>query len=376
MAVETRLILYLEQFLDAKFEIFIHLKILRFKSNRTFQIAGIPNFLKLQILINSYTFYILEKHPEIKKLMVLDHSFKYVVTLLVLFQFAVIGIMSHFDLSWTVVFVLTYTLSGTINHAILLSLHEISHNMAFGHAKPMYNKLFSIFVNFPIGVPMALSFRKYHAEHHKYLGHEFKDPDSPTEFEAKLFTNSFRKTIWIILQPFFYALRPLVVHPIVASQLEVFNFALQAFVDSLVVYYLGPKALFYMIAGSLLGMGLHPVAGHFLSEHYMFSLGFDGTYSYYGILNKVTFNVGYHNEHHDFPNIPGKLLPKVREFAPEYYNTIPYHTSWLKVIYDYITDPAIGPYARIKRKDYLYRTKNNTAAEEISNGASNRKKID
>ena len=307
--------------------------------------------------------------------MVLDHSFKYVVTLMVLFQLAAIGIISHFDLSWTAVLVLTYVVSGTVNHALLLGLHEIAHNMAFGHAKPIYNKLFSLFVNFPIGVPMALSFKKYHLEHHKYQGHEFIDTDIPTEFEAKLFTNTFGKTVWMFLQPFFYAFRPLVMNPKVASQLEVFNFILQVFVDALVVYYFGPKALFYMIVGSLLGMGLHPVAGHFISEHYMFSLGFE-TYSYYGILNKVTFNVGYHNEHHDFPNIPGKLLPKVREFAPEYYNTIPYHTSWVKVIYDYITDPSVGPYARIKRKEYLYRMKKNTAAEEMSNGASNLKKID
>ena len=44
------------------------------------------------------------------------------------------------------------------------------------------------------------------------------------------------------------------------------------------------------------------------------------------------------------------LISEVRKIAPEYYNSLPYHTSWSKVIYDFITDPSIGPYARVKRE--------------------------
>lgn len=301
----------------------------------------------------------LAKYPQIKKLMGYDPNFKYQVLLLMVIQFTLAYLMK--DFSWTIVFLVAYTIGGVINHALLLALHEISHNLAFGHARPLHNRIFSLIVNFPIGVPCAISFKKYHLEHHRYQGDEELDVDLPTQFEARMFFNTATKFVWVVLQPFFYSLRPMFVNPKNPLPLEIINMVLQFSVDALVVHYWGGKSLVFMIASSLLGMGLHPVAGHFISEHYMFAKGYE-TYSYYGPLNYVTFNVGYHNEHHDFPSVPGSRLPMVKEIASEYYKDLPQHNSWTRVLYEFITDPAIGPYARMKRKAMGY--KNGVEKEE------------
>ena len=180
------------------------------------------------------------------------------------------------------------------------------------------------------------------------MGVEEIDPDLPTKFEAWIFCNSIAKVMWVILQPFFYAIRPMVINPLIPSGLEILNIVVQLVFDFLVVQFWGLKSLVFMAASTILGTGLHPLAGHFIAEHYMFEEGCE-TYSYYGSGNWLTFNVGYHNEHHDFPSIPGSKLPLVKKIAAEYYGNLPYHTSWTKVIWDFITDPRIGPYARVKR---------------------------
>lgn len=35
--------------------------------------------------------------------------------------------------------------------------------------------------------------------------------------------------------------------------------------------------------------------------------------------------------------------------APEFYDTLPSHSSWVKVIYDYIFHPSVSPFSRVKR---------------------------
>ncbi|XP_056634945.1 sphingolipid delta(4)-desaturase DES1 [Diorhabda sublineata] len=290
---------------------------------------------------------ILEKYPQIKKLFGYDPNFKWVVTGMVFAQFLLMFLLK--DRSWPVLILTAYCLGGVINHSLMLAIHEISHNLAFGHARPMHNKIFGYFANLPIGIPVSISFKKYHLEHHRYQGDELKDTDIPTYIEAKLFCTTFGKFVWVLLQPFFYAFRPLVVYPKPPTYLEFVNLVIQLIFDAIVVYFFGGRILGYLLLGSFMAMGLHPVAGHFISEHYMFKKGYE-TYSYYGPLNWITFNVGYHNEHHDFPAVPGSKLPEVKRIASEFYDDLPQHHSWTAVLYDFVMDPDVGPYARIRRK--------------------------
>uniref|UniRef100_A0A0M3HHS0 FA_desaturase domain-containing protein n=1 Tax=Ascaris lumbricoides TaxID=6252 RepID=A0A0M3HHS0_ASCLU len=97
------------------------------------------------------------------------------------------------------------------------------------------------------------------------------------------------------------------------TDFELINAVLQFTVDYFVVVYLGWKSVVFLLGGFLVASGLHPLAGHYISDHYMFRAGQE-TYSYYGPINLVTFNVGHHNEHHDFPFVCGANLPKVRDF--------------------------------------------------------------
>merc|ERR1712037_944419 len=117
------------------------------------------------------------------------------------------------------------------------------------------------------------------------------------------------------------------------TRAHVLNWASQIAFDALVFYVWGWRPLFYFVTCIFLAGGLHPCAGHFISEHYVFPHldAVQETYSYYGPLNWLTWNVGYHNEHHEFCD------------------NLAVCDSWVGVIWDYIVRDEIGPYNRVKR---------------------------
>lgn len=287
---------------------------------------------------------ILEKYPEIIRLYGYDVRSAVFCVGTILFQLFMAFWVSEME-SFPALLALTYAVSGTLNHSLLLAMHEVTHDLFF--KQRWANQLLAVLANLPMGVPASNTFRVYHAEHHSGMGEEGVDTDIPTEFEAWLFRGVAGRMVWLVLQPVFYAVRPMLMRPKRKSFGTWLAIVLQVSFDILVLVFLGWKSFMYLFGGTLLGTGLHPLSGHFVAEHFEFVKGQE-TYSYYGPLNWLTYNVGYHNEHHDFPKIPGSRLPKVKEIAAEFYS-MPCYTSWTKVIMDFIIGRNMNLYGRVKR---------------------------
>jgi len=286
------------------------------------------------------------KHPEVTKLFGPEPLTKWVVLFLVCLQFGAAYMVK--DMTWTWQFYLTaYVIGATATQALFLGIHEITHNLAFKSFN--HNKYLAFFANLPIAIPYSTAFKGYHLEHHKYQGVEGVDTDLPTKLEGILLSNVLGKVFFAIFQIIFYAVRPMMVKRQPFTKWHAMNWAIIFSFDALVVYFFGMGPIWYFLMSDFLAGSLHPCAAHFIAEHFVF-VGETETYSYYGPLNMLTFNVGYHNEHHDFPNIAWTNLPKLKAMAPEFYDNLPYHKSWPLVIWKFITDPNISTFNRVKRE--------------------------
>lgn len=250
------------------------------------------------------------------------------------------------DLAWWKVMIAAYAISGTLNQNLFTAQHEISHYLAF--RTPSFNRWLALLGNLPLVVPVAVKFREYHHDHHLFLGVDGGDVDLPTLIEARIFSGTIMKIVYSFIYLVFYGVRPLLVRPKKVTMADAVNWVMVMGCNAAIFHFWGIKSIIYLLAGSILGGGIHPLAGHLIAEHYQFEKGQE-TYSYYGPLNLLSYNVGYHNEHHDFPQIPHTRLYRLKEIAPEFYEPLYQHTSWIWVIYKFITDPKMGPWSRMHR---------------------------
>jgi sphingolipid delta-4 desaturase len=291
---------------------------------------------------------ILKKHPHIRKLIGKNPLTIFAIIGLVAFQIAMAWLLA--DKSWWLVVGAAYLLGAFADHALFVMIHECAHRLLF--KKPAANRLAGIFANIPQLFPSSVSFERYHIKHHSFQGVHELDADLPNKWEAKLINNYFiGKIIWLLFYPIFQVFRINRLKEIKPFDGWVaLNWGVQIVFISLIAFFLGTKAIAFLLLSFFFSVGLHPLGARWIQEHYL-TYGEQETYSYYGPWNTVAFNVGFHNEHHDFPSVPWNRLPQIREGAPSFYNTLFYHKSWTKLFFRFLFDKELSLFSRVIRHD-------------------------
>jgi len=291
---------------------------------------------------------LLRNHPELRR-----HIGKNPYTALIIFgcvSFQIGAGLLLRNSPWWMIALAAFTAGACVSHALWTLIHECSHNLIF--SRTYLNTLAAITANLPHLLPSAVSFQRYHMKHHAFQGVYELDADLPSCWEARLVGNSaVRKCLWLLLFPIFQITRPPRLREIrMFDRWILVNFAFQIVFDIAIYTLAGPKAFWYLAASFFFSVGLHPLGARWIQEHYLVAPPQE-TYSYYGPFNKLAFNVGYHNEHHDLPSVPWNRLPQIRNGAPELYNSLTFHTSWTKLLLKFIFDPNICLFSRQVRRE-------------------------
>ena len=292
---------------------------------------------------------ILATHPEVRELFGRNPWSALLVVGLVSLQLAIAFVLR--DAWWLWVVLLAYGVGAFVNHALFVCNHESAHDLIL--PKRWENLVLGVVGDVALAFPSAVSFRRFHLVHHASMGEYDLDGDIAAHAEARIVGHSrWRKTIWVALLGVSQALRPLRLKGVRARDRAwvVANFVVILALDIAIVVYVGPWSLVYLVLSTVFALGLHPVGGRWIQEHFVTRPGQE-TYSYYGPLNAVALNVGYHNEHHDFAGIPWNRLPGLTRLAPEQYDSLASYRSWSGLLVRFIRDPSLTLFSRMAREE-------------------------
>ena len=291
---------------------------------------------------------ILKKYPQVRKLIGKNPLTIFAIIGLVAFQVVMAWFLK--DRSWWLVVGSAYLLGAFADHALFVMIHECAHRLLFKNQSA--NRFAGILANVPQIFPSSVSFERYHIKHHSFQGIHELDADLPNRWEAKLINNYFiGKIIWLLFYPLFQVFRISRLKEIKPFDSWIaLNWAVQVIFTVAICLLFGTKAIVFLLLSFFFSVGLHPLGARWIQEHYL-THGEQETYSYYGGLNKVAFNVGFHNEHHDFPSVPWNKLPQIKNTAPSYYNSLSYHTSWTKLFFRFLFDKEISLFSRVIRNN-------------------------
>ena len=276
----------------------------------------------------------LAAHPELRELAGPEPTSAWWTLALVAVQMSVALLVAR--TSWVVWIPCAYIVGATIDHALWALIHETAHNLMFRSRTG--NRIVAIVANIPLVFPAAISFCKYHLLHHRHMGDMEWDAGVPGPTEARVIGRSGgAKALWVagtaIVQGFIRPRR--LTHVSFFDGWTLVNIVAQAACMVLLCWWAGLAPFKYLIASTIFAIGLHPLGARWIQEHFALVPGQE-TYSYYGPLNRLSFNVGYHNEHHDVITIPWSRLPQIRRIAPEFYEGLHSYDSWTALLVHFL----------------------------------------
>lgn len=239
---------------------------------------------------------------------------------------------------WWVVVLLAYALGAFVSHALGVLIHEAAHDLVFKSSRA--NRWLAMFANVPLVFPAAMDFREKHLKHHAHLGEpDGADTQAPQSWDFHFVTNRLRTFVW-------HAAGPILTHsdaPTHRPSKWVFiNLAVNAAAMVLFTWAFGVKALLFLSVAGVAAFGHHPVGVRRYGEHLVLAKD-QPTSSYYGPLNWLSFDVGYHVEHHDLPSVPWNRVRALHNLAPELYRELAFIPSWTRLLWRLTTVPGEGP---------------------------------
>ncbi len=249
--------------------------------------------------------------------------------------------------SWALIVVASYLVGAVVAHALGVLIHECAHNLAAGTSAG--NKALAILANVPLVLPGAIDFRNKHLLHHKRLGEgELRDFQTPlARGAAWVGTSSLRKVVWLLFGSLVFRRGHVEGTPVKADVWAMANVVAPVIVLCPLTLAFGGHTLVYLILSGLFAFGAHPLGMRGYGEHAA-SRDDQPTNSHYGLLNLVSFNVGHHVEHHDFPGVPWNRLPRLRRLAPAHYASLATIDSWVSLFGRFLfrASVRVGAYVR------------------------------
>ena len=289
---------------------------------------------------------ILQKHPDVRKLIGRDPSVVVIAATVSAFQ---IGVASLLQGASPLVVLVAAGFGAFPAITQYATDHEFSHGNVLKSASA--NKLAAIITSLARGIPSTGHFLAVHPAHHRLLGSYLYDLDVPAAWEASLFSrNPLTKLLFLALFPVLSALRAgrALGHIGGIDRWIVLNYLLQLLVNALVVYAWGWSALGYLVLSSYLAVGPHPLGARVIQEHFVVEEGHE-TNDYDGPASPFLLFGGRHAGHHDFVGIPASRLRKLYVIASEFYTPVPTYSSYTALLFEFLRSSKRTLWRRIVR---------------------------